>query len=204
MLERIKLYRKRWADRNRDKVRAYNKKHYNKKKRENPDGIRKAWLDAYRNKSPEQKRREVEARKIWYQKNKHIKAEKYRNQTKIWRENNKEAVKLYYKEFYEKNKEELNRKRREKYSKNREILIARYKETRIRWWKNNPDKTKEYRKKAYLKNREKILEKRRTLSGEKQRDARREEGKKENIRQEKISEKLQDNYSQSKEPSESP
>jgi hypothetical protein len=82
-----------------------------------------------------------------YQKNK----EKIKNYQKIYREKNKNILKIKNEEYHELNKEKL-KKYRKVYNQNHKI-------ERKKWCNENKDKVKLYNKKTYYKNKEKRTKK---------------------------------------------
>jgi len=71
---------------------------------------------------------------------------------KIYREKNKEEIKIYQKEYRENNKEKAKNDFKKYYKDNPKYFNEKSK----KYQKNNPDKIKEYRKKSYAENPEKF------------------------------------------------
>ena len=84
---------------------------------------------------------------------------------KEYYENNKEKVNKHRIEYYEKNKEKIKEYTREHYEKNKEKInearkeyFKKYREKNTEYREKNKEKTKEYKKEYRLKNKEKIRE----------------------------------------------
>ncbi len=82
--------------------------------------------------------------------------ERYKEQKKKYKEDNKEKVKENSKEYYKNNKEEINKKAKNYYQNNKEDIKQKVSE----WGKDNKDKVLGYKTKYREKNKEELNKKR--------------------------------------------
>ncbi len=75
-----------------------------------------------------------------------------KKQQKLYRENNKDRMKIYKKEYYIKNKSEID-ERNKTWNKNNSNVVKKYKK---KWAELNRERLKIYKKEYYVKNKEKL------------------------------------------------